>query len=238
MQVVETAGPTEASAQITTDTVWGPQGSPYIVRGMTIAKGASLTLLPGTVVKIDWHKSIYAVGQLLSLGTPTDRVVITSLRDDDVMGDTNGDGSSTTPAAGDWYHIRIAGGNPPYEPDFNLTGSVIDYSDIRYGGWGSACHAYGAVDVDDPGSRLIMSNSSVTRSQNAGVYVYGPRDKGFVGLYNSLFASSCIGLSMTNGVMADVVGNTFEADFTSRAIHAATPRAPASLRSVRIDPPM
>jgi hypothetical protein len=71
MRVVGASGPTEAPAEITKDTVWGPQGSPYIVRGMSVQVGASLTLLPGTVVKIDWQQSIRVSGQLLALGTPT-----------------------------------------------------------------------------------------------------------------------------------------------------------------------
>lgn len=45
MRVVESAGPTLAPTQISNDTVWGPQGSPYIVRGglsgMSILRDAS-----------------------------------------------------------------------------------------------------------------------------------------------------------------------------------------------------
>src|SRR4051812_17436082 len=55
VQVVTTPGPTWVpdNTVLTTDTVWGPQGSPYVVNHLTITNGSSLTLLPGTVVKLD-----------------------------------------------------------------------------------------------------------------------------------------------------------------------------------------
>jgi hypothetical protein len=82
IRTVLTPGPTQAPSQITTDTVWGPQGSPYLVQSLNVAKGASLTLLPGAVVKMNAGAVIVVHGQLLSLGTPQRRVTVTSIRDD------------------------------------------------------------------------------------------------------------------------------------------------------------
>jgi hypothetical protein len=118
VQTVTTSGATHAPAEITTDTVWGPVGSPYIVSGTSgtiVRPGASLTLLPGTVVKLDTHAQldVNAGAQLVAIGTPNAHVVITSLRDDTVLGDTNGDGTATTPAPGDWYTVSVEGQDPP-----------------------------------------------------------------------------------------------------------------------------
>src|SRR5258708_16425848 len=87
---VTTAGPTQVTGTLTSDTVWSPQGSPYMVTGqLTVPMGVELTMLPGTVVKMGgWQSTIAVWGTLLALGDPSSHVVITSARDDSVMGDS------------------------------------------------------------------------------------------------------------------------------------------------------
>ncbi len=103
MKTVVAEGPTVLHNQhIDVDTVWGPQGSPYLIKGQVFFDpGTSLTLLPGTVVKIGGPDPAYlsVQGQLLSLGSPDEPVIFTSYRDDSVGGDSNGDGDATSPRA-------------------------------------------------------------------------------------------------------------------------------------------
>jgi hypothetical protein len=227
IRTVLTAGPTQAPAQITKDTVWGPQGSPYVVQTTAVAKGASLTLLPGTVVKTAAGGVLVVQGQLLSLGTPQRRVTITSVRDDAVLGDTNGDGSASTPAPGSWKGVEFPAapwedGNTPPKAAL-IPASVLDYTDVRYGGGtGTLCDNYGSVYVGSDGAPLVVSNSSFTQSKNAGLYVFGTRDRSPVGIHNSRLGSSCIGLSLVFA-RADVIGNTFDGDFTQSAIYLLDP---------------
>ena len=55
VRVLSDPGPTFITAHITEDTVWGPQGSPYVVEQLIYVRpSASLTILPGTVVKLSW----------------------------------------------------------------------------------------------------------------------------------------------------------------------------------------
>lgn len=78
IQLVTTPGPTYVTSDITTDTVWGPGGSPYVAAaGFDVSQGVSLTLLPGTVVKLGIGNGvdIQVYGQLLALGTPQQHVV-------------------------------------------------------------------------------------------------------------------------------------------------------------------
>ncbi len=196
---VTAPGPTQVSGALTADTVWSPQGSPYLVTGqLNIPAGVELTLLPGTVVKIAQQQAIFVNGSLLVLGDPGNHVVITSLRDDSVMGDSNGDGAATSPAPGDWNEISV---------QYSGT-AVFDYADLRYGGQGSACYAYGEVESQDH-SALVVADSTFTQSQNAGI-VTGSGGTNSAGIYNSSFATSCMGVSATQPGHLDVTGNTFD----------------------------
>jgi len=51
---------------------------------------------------------------LLVLGDPGNHVVITSNCDDAVMGDTNGDGNTTSAATGDWASIGASSGGAAF----------------------------------------------------------------------------------------------------------------------------
>jgi hypothetical protein len=140
------SGPTVLSGyKLTSDETWGPEGSPYVLSGQTtVPAGVSLTLLPGTVVKFDGQASRLLVwGQLLSLGLPDHRVVITSVKEDAVGGDSNGDGDASSPGRGDWGNLdfRLQNSSSPQ------LGSVIDYTDVRYGDYGSATAVSVVADV-------------------------------------------------------------------------------------------
>ena len=130
---VTASGPTRLTdVTLAKDAVWGPQGSPYVLSGqVTVKPGRALTLLPGTVVKFATQSTRLVVnGQLLSLGSPKQRVTFTSIKDDSVGGDTNGDGSATSPARGDWQGISV------YSEAFGTGGeevnpvSAFDYTDF------------------------------------------------------------------------------------------------------------
>ncbi|MFT3943058.1 MAG: IPT/TIG domain-containing protein [Ancrocorticia sp.] len=93
------------SGDIATDTTWQPGdcGAVYHVSGtVTIAKGTALTVAPDTIVKFDADAALSVDGSLLVEGA-----TFTSIRDDSVGGDTNGDGAQTSPQAGDWGSVRL-----------------------------------------------------------------------------------------------------------------------------------
>jgi YD repeat-containing protein len=214
LRVVETAGPTEVPRNITTDTVWGPQGSPYLVGVTDVDPGVTLTLLPGTVVKMQEEANLGVQGQILVLGTPGERVTITSIRDDSVMGDTNQDGDDTSPARGDWIGIGVSGGA-------SAPVSVFDYADIRYGGNDfEGCVTWAAINVITAASRAVVANSRFFEVQT-GVRISGSGSSGgYAGVYNSHFVSGRCGISVRNQGRAEIVGNTFDSSFIDLALQA------------------
>ncbi|GAA1745086.1 cutinase family protein [Aeromicrobium alkaliterrae] len=99
----------DVSGTISRDTVWSPDDARVhrVTGDLTVAAGATLTLRPGTVVKVAAGRTWTVVGTLAVEGTPGQGVVITSVRDDAVVGDTNGDGAATAPNAEDWAGISV-----------------------------------------------------------------------------------------------------------------------------------
>ena len=111
---------------------WTKYWSPYVITGtLTINNGCTLTIDPGVVVKFATEAIIIVKGQLLADGLPNDKIVFTSLKDDNHGGDTNNDGNATSPSTGDWRGILFT------ETSVN---SLINHSVIKYGGrWNQSC---------------------------------------------------------------------------------------------------
>lgn len=136
-----TPTPTHVSGHITTNITWKAACSPFITDGDVIVDaGASLTIEPGATVELDNQLREIAVrGSLSAQGTSAAPIVFTSVQ-----------GASGTGAPSQWYDLRVDGGS-----------AVLDYADIRYGGYGSAVYAYGSV-VADNGATLTVRHSRIS----------------------------------------------------------------------------
>ena len=118
---------------ISTDTVWTKAAGPYVIyQTPTIEVGATLTIEPGTIIKSDLLEGVDVYGRLVTDGTAGDPVYFTSLYDDSVGGDTDGDGGLITPNSGDWEGINLFDGG-----SLEIKNSKIDYAyigiDSEYG---------------------------------------------------------------------------------------------------------
>ena len=82
---------------------------PMIVKGdLTIEQSAKLTIEPGVLFKM-WPDTDFYISGILDADNQNEKsIVFTSWRDDSMMGDTNGDGS-TAGVAGDYGGIHLSG---------------------------------------------------------------------------------------------------------------------------------
>jgi RHS repeat-associated protein len=165
--------PTVITDDIEVDTVWDAAHSPYVISD-TITIAASLTMLPGTVVKLDDDVSVSTTDQLLVLGTAADPVTLTSYHDDTVGGDTNGTGTAPSPA--DWGDVTAEGGSLV----------LIDHAVVRYGG--GPVSSTNPCDENTgmlkasgtPTTTFSVTNSVLEQSSTAAVRISGDNHEGAV----------------------------------------------------------
>src|SRR6185436_17206919 len=128
---------------------------------LTVNTAGVLTLSPGTVIKgALTSNQVHVLGRLVAAGTAEQPVVFTSIRDDRFGGDTNGDGSSSLPAAGNWGQVWLRAGS---------TGNVLTRCVIAYGGATGVANVVANLRIDSP--QTTVSSCAVERSRQHGVYV-------------------------------------------------------------------
>ncbi|MBL9129127.1 MAG: right-handed parallel beta-helix repeat-containing protein, partial [Verrucomicrobiales bacterium] len=114
------------SGQIQGDRTWDYGPLPLWIGGnLRLATDAKLTVAPGTVVKMSDGAWVALNGNLQALGTAERPIVWTSIHDDAAGGDSNGNGSASTPIRGSWQAFYFENGSSP---------SVLDHVVIRYPG--------------------------------------------------------------------------------------------------------
>ncbi len=121
---------TFVSGGIAGDTTWNLSGSPYVIGGsLVVPQGATLTIEPGVVVKLDMLATMSVFGTLIA-----DHAIFTSYADDAIGGDSNENGSANGPAGREWGAILVEEGGVA-----TFTGSAIHYG-------GRSCQNYcGAI---------------------------------------------------------------------------------------------
>jgi subtilase family serine protease len=153
---------------LTGDHAWDFAGLPVHLRGdFRIADGQSLTIAPGTVVKMPTGAYFEAIGTLTAVGTSSQPIVFTSIYDDTVGGDSNGDGDLTTPRPGHWESLYLSPGG---------SGATLEQVQVRFGGNlanpGNGSYRTAAVQLLNK-QQAVMTDVTVVDSDDRGVYLSG-----------------------------------------------------------------
>ncbi len=138
--------------------------SPYLFLGgnVQVPEGVTLTIEPGVVIKFfDTMSNFIINGTLRAVGTSDQKIIFTSLKDDEFGGDTNQNGSDTAPIPGNWLGIYFSPSS---------TNSTLEHVRVRYAGaqLGSSPPGWGnAIWVDY--ANISLKNSIIEQNKNIGL---------------------------------------------------------------------
>ena len=211
-------------ATVSANATWPKIGNAAYVldNDISIPTGVTLTIAPGVVVKGEYgaypDSRLEISGRLLAHGTAEAPIVFTSLRDDTVGGDSNNDGSGSSPAAGDWGGLYFE----------NSSNSVLEYATVRYGG-NYSDDFNGVFYATTDNVLLHLKNSSLTIATstiglaNTAVYMEGTSALTMSGstvatTTTAILSSSSLGSTISN---TSFINNThFAISNTSSQIDA------------------
>ena len=154
--------PENRCGTLTQDETWSTQTLSGVVMtcDVTVPAGRTLTIEEGVFVKAGSGIDFIVQGTLEANGTAANPVTLTSINDDTIAGDTNGNGAASAPAPGNWDGIRAqpAGSGQP-NPTLDL-----DHVAIRY--------AQGSISTSQ--TITSITNSSIDEDSSTGIGVSSP----------------------------------------------------------------
>ena len=154
--------------------VSGMNNVPYLLQGNTynplkVAEGATFSIDPGIILKAKTNSGmansvIIVDGALNAVGTAAEPIIFTSILDDSKGGDTNNNGTSTTPTKGSWRGIL-----------FNASGlqdkNQLKYCEFSYGGSSSYVDDQGVIAIES--TKVNIENCKFENVAGCGLRIRG-----------------------------------------------------------------
>jgi len=123
----------------------------YFYSSFTVNNGYTLEIASENILKFRYYNGLYINGTLIANANPGKNIFFTSERDDNWGGDTNNDGSSTSPASGDWYGVT-------FNDMSNDVSCILRKCKIRFAGGGYR-GAINTIDASPTIDSCDLSNS-------------------------------------------------------------------------------
>jgi len=176
-------------AKISNDQTWNP-GVPFILgyAGFSIPIGKTLTISPGTIVKFDgdsggYNSAYFSVNGILNAqGTPQNKIYFTSYKDDDIGGDSNGDGKATKGAPEDYAGINV-NSNGLNSGSINISNSILRYGGECQGQY--TCQTRGVISGLGSGASIYVDSSTIN-DNDEGIYFADFSGTSTISVSNSL----------------------------------------------------
>lgn len=182
---------TYVSGFLTTNTIWDSINDPYIVTGnLLVTDSVKLTILPGTVVRLDGQKAIQIDGEINVLGSDSSRVTF------------------TTNNSGYWDAIIISSSSQSslFDSVGNyLSGNIIQNADFKYGGYVQSGNTNSAM-IECNSTTLFLEKCLFSNSASEGIWFYGNSSNGQSLVINNNFISCGITFQM-NGNPKKIISN-------------------------------
>ena len=160
---------TEVGGNISINTTWTLDNSPYIVTGTVQVLGdVKLTIEPGVEVKFNENTGLNIGGELNAVGTESEMIIFTSNQD--------------APQSQDWIGIKFTDDSVDAQVDSQnnyLSGSIIKYCVIEYGGgFSNGIYFVGAIELNRASpyvsNNVIRHNFSYDAGGGMFVYIASP----------------------------------------------------------------
>ena len=133
---------------------------------MTIKNGTYISVDPGIVLKIGQYISILVEGGFKAVGTASEKIVFSSILNDNVgnPGDTNGDANASEAQPGNWDRIR-------FEETSDDAYCEINYAEISYAGGNWGGYYYSGIEFNNSDAKV--SNTLINASARYGTRILG-----------------------------------------------------------------
>ena len=191
----------------------GEQLAEYILHGgdLELNNNHRLTIQPGVAIKVAGDYQFNFGGMVIANGTSAEPIIFTSYLDDNVIADSNSNGSDNSPQRGDWGRVLFNGG--PFNNLSQLSHIKIRFAGGRYGN---------ALYLNGPTANIKLSDIEISNTEGDAVHIYNTSPEITSGLF---WANSGRGIYITNssapkigftGVMLNDLGGI-------EVVHSASP---------------